>query len=206
MTTTPADDRKQADGITESMKRRGLIAAAWAAVAAFVLKQTTQPVEAGVDGDVVLGSLNTPNSVTAIDNTNPNDIAFVARSVAGTNGTGLFGVGSGFGVFGENRASGRAGGAGVFGISDRSDSYGGAGQHLTGGAASSCDRRVMSSVTKKSGRIGPIARFGGTRRTAVLGFLAAFDRRSWLLRPSPGWSAKIPPSSVRTHSWGRVRR
>jgi hypothetical protein len=135
MTTIPAEERADANTIPQTLKRRGLLAAAWAAVAGLVLKQTTQPVEAGVDGDVVLGSFNTTNSLTDIDNTNPNDIAFVARCEAGTNGTGLFGVGSGFGVFGENRASGRAGGAGVFGISDRSDSYGVAGQNLTGGTA-----------------------------------------------------------------------
>ena len=54
---------------SHSWKRRGLIAAAWAAIAAIVARQTTEPVEAGVDGDVVLGAGNTTTGITSIFNT-----------------------------------------------------------------------------------------------------------------------------------------
>jgi acyl-CoA reductase-like NAD-dependent aldehyde dehydrogenase len=53
--STETDEHGMAN---HSWKRRGLIAAAWAAVAALVARQTTAPVEAGDDGDVVLGAQN----------------------------------------------------------------------------------------------------------------------------------------------------
>jgi hypothetical protein len=124
MTKTPADDRTHADGMTESMKRRGLLAAAWAAMAAVILNRTTQPVEAGVDGDVVLGSFNPATAETAIFNATANSIAFRGECVAGTSGFGLVGQGSSSGVFGVITATGSPGGAGVAGVSLRSNSYG----------------------------------------------------------------------------------
>jgi hypothetical protein len=136
MTKTPAEDRTHVDGITESMKRRGLLAAAWAAMAAVVLNRTTQPVEAGVDGDVVLEALNTTNATTSINNTTPGDSAFVAAGTAGLDRFGLVGTGSGNGVFGDTIATGLAGRAGVEGRSLRSNSYGVLGINgVTGGIA-----------------------------------------------------------------------
>jgi hypothetical protein len=110
--------------MTESMKRRGLLAAAWAAMAAVILNRTTQPVEAGVDGDVVLGSFNPATAETAIFNATANSIAFRGECVAGTSGFGLVGQGSSSGVFGVITATGSPGGAGVAGVSLRSNSYG----------------------------------------------------------------------------------
>jgi hypothetical protein len=129
MTTTPAADRTQRNELEPSIKRRGLLAAAWAAVAAVVLKQTTQPVEAGVDGDVVLGVANSTPSITEISNASADSIGFGAFCQGGTNGWGLFGQGSRYGVLGENTGAGGVGGAGVFGIGHRSDGYGVAGQN-----------------------------------------------------------------------------
>jgi hypothetical protein len=105
MTKTSTDDRKHADGMTESLKRRGLLTAAWAAVAAFVLKQATQPVEAGVDGDVVLGASNTTTTQTTITNSAPN-------------GTGFAGLGDAYGIYGESEGT-HPFGAGVIGATLR---------------------------------------------------------------------------------------
>jgi hypothetical protein len=125
MTTTPADDRTHADRITESMKRRGLLAAAWAAMAAVILNRTTQPVEAGVDGDVVLGSPNSTATATTITNTTgAASLAFGAACVPGTSGVGLEGVGSGYGVVGQTGLTGIAGGAGVVGVTERPNTFG----------------------------------------------------------------------------------
>ena len=58
-------------------KRRGLFAAAAALVAAVVGRVTEQPVEAGVDGDVVLGADNNATLTTRITATNADGIGFV---------------------------------------------------------------------------------------------------------------------------------
>jgi hypothetical protein len=130
MTKMPADDRKHADGMTESMKRRGLLAAAWAAMAAVVLNRTTQPVEAGVDGDVVLGAQNTTTGDTIITCSTPNGAGLGGFCITGLDGWGLAGQGSAYGVLGSNTADGKVGGAGVFGLSIRSDSYGVWGENI----------------------------------------------------------------------------
>jgi hypothetical protein len=104
-------------------KRRGLLAAAWAAVAAIVARQTTKPVEAGVDGDVVLGGSNTTTMTTAITNTTANGHGLDLVSTAGAGSTGLFAVGGGFGVAAQN-TGGIAGGAAVYGVTSRTDNYG----------------------------------------------------------------------------------
>jgi hypothetical protein len=109
---------------SHTWKRRGLIAAAWAAVAALVARQTTEPVEAGVDGDVVLGASNTETTQTLITNTTTDSNALVLVCDAGTNGWGLLSEGTGYGVFGYHPSLGRQGGAGVNGSTARPDSYG----------------------------------------------------------------------------------
>jgi hypothetical protein len=120
--TKPAEtDEQRIAG--HSWKRRGLIAAAWAAVAAIVARQTTEPVEAGVDGDVVLGGFNTTAGITSIENTTANSTGLDVSSAAGTVGRGLFALGSGYGVVGVNHG-GTAGGAGVYGITTRADNSG----------------------------------------------------------------------------------
>ena len=71
MGTKPAETDEQGIG-GHSWKRRGLLAAAWAAI---VARQTTERVEAGADGDVVLGASNTTTAVTTIRNTTSNNDA-----------------------------------------------------------------------------------------------------------------------------------
>jgi hypothetical protein len=108
---------------SHTWKRRGLIAAAWAAVAAIVARQTTEPVEAGVDGDVVLGNSNTTTGITSITNTTTSSDALDLFCTAGTDGFGLFARGSAWGVYADN-TGGIAGGGGVYGTTTRADNYG----------------------------------------------------------------------------------
>jgi hypothetical protein len=128
--TKPAETDEQGMA-SHTWKRRGLLAAAWAAVAAIVARQTTAPVEAGVDGDVVLGAPNTTTVQTSITNTAANGTALDVVCEAGTIGLGLFASGSGDGVFGEN-TGGTAGGAGVYGFTPRADNSGVWGNALAG--------------------------------------------------------------------------
>jgi hypothetical protein len=118
MRGTPRNDRQPLAGIAPSIKRRGLLAAAWAAVAAFVLRQTTQPVEAGVDGDVVLGASNTTTTQTTITNSAPR-------------GIGLAVLGDAYGIYGESEGTDTFG-AGVIGSSLRPNFYGVHGFNPTG--------------------------------------------------------------------------
>ncbi len=46
MSATESSEQRDTEDVTRPIKRRGLIAAAWTAVLGFVLKQTTQPVQA----------------------------------------------------------------------------------------------------------------------------------------------------------------
>jgi hypothetical protein len=156
--------------------RRGFLAAAWAAVAGLVLKQTTQPVEAGVDGDVVLGLPNTTTQFTSITNTTPDSFAFIARCVGGTGGIGLAGFGSSNGVYGETESTGFPGSAGVFGLSLRSNSYGVAGfNYEPSGTA------VFGQSASGNGVLGQIPGFSSTNGIAVYG-----ANLSTYAGPSPG--------------------
>jgi hypothetical protein len=130
MTTTQTDDGDHSNTAGQTIKRRGLFSLAWAAVAAFVLRQTAQPVEAGVDGDVVLGSTNMTAGITKIINTTSNSWGLQTSCTGGPLGLGLFAVGGFRGVLGENTGTGQPGGAGVFGYSQRADSYGVVGQNI----------------------------------------------------------------------------
>jgi hypothetical protein len=135
------------------MKRRGLFAAAWAAVAALVLKKTEQPVQARTQGSAILaGLLNTetagtnvkwvggPVSSTVVLLGNDSDYvptdagypAAVAGWAAGTGGTyagvphGVYGYTErtgGNGVVGVGGAS-TGGGHGVVGLTFTATGYG----------------------------------------------------------------------------------
>jgi hypothetical protein len=115
-------------------KRRGVLAAAWAAVAALGAKVMTQPLEAGVDGDVVLGQRNATPGATTILNTTPNSVALIALNTdvpsqpdqLGITGQGLHGEGAGWGVVGFSfiNQPGTPGTGGVYGATNRSDAYG----------------------------------------------------------------------------------
>ena len=129
--TKPAETDEQ--GMASHIwKRRGLLAAAWAAVAAIVARQTTEPVEAGVDGDVVLGVGNSTPATTAITNTAVNGVAglevFCNASAAGL---GLYAQGSGYGVI-ANNGGGTANAAAVYGFTSSADNYGVWGDNFAG--------------------------------------------------------------------------
>src|ERR1700730_6473284 len=107
----------------KTWKRRGLLAAAWAAVVAIMAKQTTVAVEAGIDGDVVLAGANTETTATTITNTTGNSTAL---NLVATSGTGLYSEGANNGVHGFSNSmttaaavlgeTPRAGRAGVWGM------------------------------------------------------------------------------------------
>lgn len=73
------------------LKRRGLLAAAAAFVAGAIAKLSEQPVYAGADGDVVLGTINNAATTTVINSTATDGHAFQA-----------IGSGAGFGVWGTS--------------------------------------------------------------------------------------------------------
>jgi hypothetical protein len=102
---------------TQTWKRRGLFAVAAALVAAFVGRATEQKVEAGVDGDVVLGSTNTTPTPTVIVSEQD---AFVARAQSSDLccrfTRGVQGFGPGFGVYGEHVSGGIVNGSGAAGF------------------------------------------------------------------------------------------
>jgi hypothetical protein len=135
-TATKSERDTEQTMASHSWKRRGLIAAAWAAVAAIVARQTTEPVQAGVDGDVVLGAGNTTTTITTINNTTvgSDGLDVYCVSGSGSNGYGVYAEGTGYGVLGNQNSSGKPGGAGVYGITSRADSSGVLGQSATGNA------------------------------------------------------------------------
>ncbi len=120
-------------GSSTTLKRRGILAAAAAALAAIVAKQAAEPVAAGIDGDVVLGGVNTTASDTYITDTLSSGTALTLTCNAGVDGWGLSANGSGYGVIGRsNIAGGVSGGAGVYGTTSRANSYGVQGNNDTG--------------------------------------------------------------------------
>jgi hypothetical protein len=122
------DQRAHTEGTSQTIKRRGLLAAAWAAVAAFVLRQTTQPLEAGVDGDVMLGFPNASTFETSITNSANNGTAFFAQCTNGPSSAGLEAKGSKYGVIGTNVQPDFPG-AGILGLTIDAKSYGVWGLH-----------------------------------------------------------------------------
>jgi hypothetical protein len=128
MATMRDDQRAHTEGTSQTIKRRGLLAAAWAAVAAFVLRQTTQPLQAGVDGDVVLGFPNASTFETSITNSANNGTAFFAQCINGPSGVGLEAKGSKYGVIGTN-VQPNFPGAGILGLTIDAKSYGVWGLH-----------------------------------------------------------------------------
>jgi hypothetical protein len=64
--TEPTVTPVLADTTMSKTVRRGFLAAAWAAVAAMVLRESTQPVEAGTDGDVVPGTVTSAATQTTV--------------------------------------------------------------------------------------------------------------------------------------------
>ena len=121
MAMTDDDRAAQPEAGHNSIKRRGLLAAVWAAVAGVALKYTTQPVEA--QSYVVLGGFNTESTQTTIFRTAVNGTAMqVACTAVGGTAAGLVSTGSGNGVVAYKNGAGP--GAGVFGQAETPESSG----------------------------------------------------------------------------------
>ena len=110
MTTSQPGVRTPASDTTQTLKRRGLLAAAAAFVAGLVARFSETSVSAGVDGDVVLGSFNNAASTTEI--TTSGGIVMQLIS-GGSSGTALLAEAGQYAFFGQLTASGPSG-AGVF--------------------------------------------------------------------------------------------
>jgi hypothetical protein len=96
----------KSDRVKEPLARRGLLAAAAALVAGLVGRLTEAHVEAGTDGDVVLGASNSTTGSTLIRDTTANGIALQVFCSAGSFGRAVYGEGSGGGVIGRTGADG----------------------------------------------------------------------------------------------------
>jgi hypothetical protein len=158
-------------------KRRGLIAAAWAAVAAIVARQTTEPVQAGTDGDVVLGAANAETAPTTIANTTAASIALVLQATAMPAGRGLYALGSQAGVIGFQVGSQAfvPGNAGVFGHAEAVNTPGVMGQHNTGtGVLGEAAGIGVSGVSAGVGVYGLIVS-GSGNTIAVYGYNGSDD-------------------------------
>jgi len=91
MPALPARHRSEAADESGVLKRRGLLAAAAAFVAGALAKLSEQPLYAGADGDVVLGTINNAATTSVINCTATDGHAFQA-----------IGSGAGFGVWGTS--------------------------------------------------------------------------------------------------------
>jgi hypothetical protein len=110
---------------SQTLPRRGLLAAAAAFVAGLVANLSETPVSAGVDGDVVLGAPNPETTGTTITNTTAGSFALSLNCNSGA-GTGLLVNAGKFGVLaqGGNAPQGGASSAGVLGQTNDNVSYG----------------------------------------------------------------------------------
>jgi hypothetical protein len=133
MTTQSAAQTPEGNRQGEVLKRRGLFAAAAALVAAVVAKVTEQKVEAGVDGDVVLGASNFTTGTTVITATNSDGTGFIGDCSTGIFSWGLQGVGNQYGVLGVSSSAQPGASAGVRGIADSANGYGVWGTNSVGG-------------------------------------------------------------------------
>jgi hypothetical protein len=141
-------EKDEADGNRKTFERRGLFAAAWAAVAALVLTKTTQPVEAAAGqqfqdtggGGFVNNSAGGPSALFSNSLYTTTSATFVGYAFQGASSAGLAGVyGSGSanapvpsGVFGSVNRSSAAVTAGVMGDNSNPAGVGVLGRSGTG--------------------------------------------------------------------------
>jgi hypothetical protein len=155
MTAKSPDTRSEQSPVQSTIGRRGLVAAAWAIVAGYIMRQRNTTVEAtsggGADGTLVMGSngLNSPNSATAVTlihtNANfPHDELFFfnASNNTGTGNSTIVGLtssgrGTGPGVVGMQGLAFPPGypalNAGVYGTSISASGRGVVGHHIGSG-------------------------------------------------------------------------
>jgi len=139
MSTSQPEKRSLVPERTQTLKRRGILAAAAAVVAGLVAKLSETPVSAGVDGDVVLGTTSTTTAQTAVRNNGDPAAVGTIGALVGIRSTsivnafggtiGVFGVTdvpAGIGVRGSSQA------ANGIGVSGDSTSIGVQGFGVTG--------------------------------------------------------------------------
>jgi hypothetical protein len=159
--------------VDRRVERRGLLAATAAAVAALVARFSEAPLEAGMDGDVVLGASNSAATQTSITNTSPGSTATVALALSSslsTNGLGLSSQGSHIGVAGFSLGNG-VGPCGVFG-SGSDAAYGvwgnGPGSHGVHGTSIS-GSGVYGQSTSGTAILGEVPAFSSANTIAIYG-------------------------------------
>ncbi len=161
----------------KTLKRWGILAVAAAAVAGIVAKQTSQPVAAGVDGDVILGSsTNTTITVTKIINNSisAGGAAFAAgRTTLGivddpATRTGITAVGFGPGAYGVI-ASGL--GTDSIGLAAAGDLYG-VYASTTGGSAANTRAVQGINTSTAAGSIGVYGQSNADGSYGVVGTAA----------------------------------
>jgi hypothetical protein len=183
MTPPPSGVRPPIRETDQPIKRRGLFAVGAALVAGLVAKLTETPVSAGVDGDVVLGGVNsTPAQTTVVGSTATSGTGLLGLGQSGPLGRGLEGIGSQAGVFGISMGTGSPG-AGVWG-SGAANSPGvqGVNDSFTGvrGDSTSGMGVVGTSLTS-------YGMFGGISPSSSANTIAVYGQNySTYAGPSPG--------------------
>jgi hypothetical protein len=182
MTTSQPDGRTRTADRPPTLRRRGLFAAALGFVAGFAARWSEEPLEAGSDGDVVLGGDNVTTTATKVTNTAGGTTIFANSP----HGIGVWGYASDYGVFGTVVGQGLEGGAAVCGQSLRADSYGVQGINVfAGGIAvnglADVGTGVLGQVTSGNGVMGQIPGSAATSAIAVYG-----QNYSSYAGPSPG--------------------
>jgi hypothetical protein len=140
---TPASDPRRPPSLTlegtQTLKRRGLLAATAALVAGLVAKFSEVPLVAGTDGDVVLGAVSSTTAQTAVRNTGDPATVGTTAALVGIRSTsilqafggtiGVYGVTDLPGATGVQGSSQAANGIGVsgFGSSTGVEGFGGTG-------------------------------------------------------------------------------
>jgi len=115
----------------KTWKRRGLFAAAAAMVAGVVARVSEQRVQAGTDGDVVLGATSTSTAQTTVRNNGDPNVVGTIAALVGIRSTNIVDAfGGSIGVFGVTDLPA---GVGVSGASEAADGIGVTGDNLSGG-------------------------------------------------------------------------
>ena len=122
MTTPQSDARTPGEDPSQHNRRRGLLAAVAALVAGLVATFSEEKIQAGTDGDVVLGASNSTAGTTKITCTGANTVALYAEDSTGPYGWGVEAQGTGYAVVGF-QGPGDPGTAAVYG-KGRSNGFG----------------------------------------------------------------------------------
>jgi hypothetical protein len=147
-------DASQKSSDEKVWKRRGLIAAGGALVAAVVARFTQQEMAAANGDPVLLGTANQATNPTLLSGSTPFVFGAESKDQWAILGTGYVGV-QGH-TPGTAQPSDVRNGAGIFGVSDRADSYGVVGVNASGGIGvrGVCQNGVAVQGDASNGGIG----------------------------------------------------